>query len=283
MNMYSCHRRRGLMFAAAVLCSAAALAGDETRRVEGLSFDHIDVIGSAKVEVYQGDTHQLTLRGDVEDLERKPFYIKGTRLILGENGTIARDDFGEVKYRVVLPALRELHVKGSGMAYVKPFKFIDDDEPARFSVDGSGAIKLYGLEGPQIELRIKGSGDIKALAVDAHRRLEAIVAGSGDLYIQTLRAKVAEIVVTGSGDIKVTEDGFVRTMEVNVVGSGDIDLRRVGGEVAEVNIVGSGSIELGEILESIQGAILGSGDVRYDGDPIVDTVEFGSGECRRRD
>ena len=85
-----------------------------------------------------------------------------------------------------------------------------------------------------------------------------------------LQAQEAELVVTGSGDIKVTDEGFVHTAEVNVVGSGEIDLRVVRSEVIEANIVGSGDIELGEVLQSIQGAILGSGDVRFDGDPEVD-------------
>lgn len=273
-----------LLFGVAMTLGCSAQAGEETRRIDGLEFDQIDVIGAATVEITQGETLQLTLRGDASDLDRKPFYLKGRRLIIGENGTLARDDFGDVKYRVVMPMLRELHVKGAGDVYVKPITLMPphNDTPTTFGVEGSGNIKLYGLVGPQVELRIKGSGNIKVLKLDT-QRVEMMVAGSGDMTVQNLQAKYAEFTVTGSGDIKVIEEGSVQTMEVNVVGSGDVEVREVGVEIVEVNVVGSGSIELGEVLTSIQGTILGSGDVRYDGNPDVDTVELGSGECRRRD
>ena len=276
-------RRLGtVLLMSAAVASATALA-DETRRVKGLDFDHIDVVGSMSVEISQGDVRELTLRGSADDLDREPFAIKGRRLVLGKS-SVSGNGFAKVKYRVVVPQLQELHLKGSGDVYVKPMMLGEGlaNKEISISVDGSGDIKLYGLRGEDIELRVKGSGDIKAVDVDANR-LYAMVAGSGDLYIQTLQASSAEVVVTGSGDVEVTRGGYVQTLEANVIGSGDIDLRPVGVEVAEVNIIGSGTIELGEVTSTIQGAILGSGDVRFDGDPEVDTVELGSGECRRRD
>ena len=112
-------RRLGtVLLMSAAVASATALA-DETRRVEGLDFDHIDVVGSMSVEISQGDVQELTLRGSAEDLDRKPFAIKGRRLVIGKNGG-SGGGFANVKYRVVVPQLRELHLKGSGDVYVKP-------------------------------------------------------------------------------------------------------------------------------------------------------------------
>ena len=57
------------------LLGALALAADagEMRRVEGLDFDHVDVMGSVKVEISQGDEPQLLLYGSAKDLDREPF------------------------------------------------------------------------------------------------------------------------------------------------------------------------------------------------------------------
>lgn len=278
--------RGALALSATLLLGSSVLIAGETRRVEGLEFDHIDVMGSIKVEVRQGDVAELRMYGTEEDLDSKPFFLDGSRLVLGVSrglGGINKGKFSDVKYKIVVPNLHELHVKGSGTAYVKPFRLVpeNDSRPARFEVQGSGDLKLYGLEGPAIELRIKGSGDIRAAKVDADR-VEVIVEGSGDLFIGELQAKSGEVVVSGSGDVEVTESGFVQELEVNVIGSGDADLRMVSAERVAANIVGSGTANLGEIMDTLDAVIIGSGDIRYDGEPDVDSVELGSGECRQR-
>jgi hypothetical protein len=275
-------RNTGLTGAAilSLALSAGAALADETRRVEGLEFHSVDVMGAVSVEVRQGDSTVLQLRGPADDLDRNPFYLKGKRLVIGSSLEDRRRDFYKVKFRIEVPALRQLSVKGSGEAYIKTLELGDDD--LELSVDGSGDIKLFGVSGDALELSVKGSGDIKAVDIDVEQ-LRAVVAGSGDLFIQRLQADTVEFVVTGSGDIAVTDGGSVDSLEATIVGSGDIDARGVSAATAEVSIVGSGTADLGEVRDTIDATILGSGDVVYDGDPEVESVELGSGDCRRRD
>lgn len=268
----------------AVLSLAQPLAAEETRRVEGLSFDEILVLGDMEVEISQGDTVELQLRGEQEDLNESPFYLKGRTLVLGKaNKYYARESEG-IKARITLPTLTELRVDGSGNAYVKAFVLSESGrgEAPTISVDGSGDLKLYALAGPSVELRVKGSGTIRAADVSVDE-LKAVVAGSGDLFIQTLEAESGELVVTGSGDLTVTDGGFVSDLEVSVVGSGDVRLASTDCDRAEVNIVGSGNATIGTVNGSLNASILGSGDVRHGGDPEVNRVLLGSGEVRRRD
>jgi hypothetical protein len=281
--------RRFLMAAVPALLTgvfasvAPALAEDEVRRVEGLDFDRIVVAGDVKVEVRQGATCELQLRGDPDDLDQDPFYVSRGRLVLGKrrDNRDAWDD--DLRFRVVLPTLRELRVDGSGRAYVRAFRVpADVEEPTEFSVNGSGDMRVYAFEGPILRLRVKGSGDLKVAELQVSQ-LKALVSGSGGLFIRRIDSDRGEFVATGSGDLRVTEGGYVRDLEVSVVGSGDAELDGVAAELVEANVVGSGSVSLGEVGKVLSASILGSGDIRYEGDPVIDETVLGSGEIRRRD
>lgn len=278
--------RAAMMFPVALVATtllAAHARSAETRRVEGLEFDAIFIVGNVKVEVIQGDQYDLRFQGSERDLAGDPFYAVDGRLVLGKGRTFSRRNYDSLQFRVTLPELRELQVKGSGSAYVQPFALTPGEwgRAMRFAVEGSGDIKLFAIEGADLELGVKGSGDIKAASLNVED-LEAIVAGSGDLYIKSVTAQNAEIVVTGSGDLRVTDRGSMQSVEINVVGSGDVDLADVDCDDAEINIIGSGSAEIGAVRGRLNANVLGSGDVFYQGDPQVDRVELGSGEVRRR-
>jgi hypothetical protein len=263
-------------------------ASDETRRVEGLAFDRVILIGDSQLEISQGDEVSLQLRGSSQFLDPEPFYLKGDTLVLGAReharSSKAVDTDGKLLFRVVMPVLRELRVQGSGEVYLKPFVF-EDAGPGRapeLIVDGSGEINMFSIAGGRVEMRVGGAGDIKAETVNVDD-LEAVVAGSGGIFIRSLQAARGELVITGSGDLLVTEKSYVQELEVSVVGSGDAELAQLGSRRAEINVVGSGDIDIGEVAEKLNASVLGSGDVSYRGNPEVDRVELGSGEVRRRD
>ncbi|EAQ99482.1 GIN domain-containing protein [Congregibacter litoralis] len=273
------------------LCSALALGGlstplwaqDQTRRVEGLDFDQIVVLGDAEVEISQGKQVELQLRGPADYLDTEPFYVSDDTLVVGARKRRNKDD-EQLRFRIVLPYLEDLQVKGSGTVYLKPFAFDDvvGNDPVTLTVDGSGEINAFDLSGVDVEIRVEGSGDFRAVSIEA-KDLEAVVAGSGYLFVETLKAENGEFVVTGSGDLRVTEGGSVDELEVNIVGSGDIRMAGVNSNRAATNIVGSGSATIGEVRDLLSASILGSGDVSYSGSPEVESVELGSGEVRRRD
>ncbi|MEM6300993.1 MAG: DUF2807 domain-containing protein [Pseudomonadota bacterium] len=273
-----------------VIALASAITGNllgsaqagETRRVDGLSFVDVLVVGDVDVEISQGDTPQLYLRGSEDDLDIEPFYLKGERLILGKNSRSKKAD--SVRYKIEMPSFREVELMGSGAAYIKEFDLpadIVEDTPT-ITVDGSGDIKLYGIRAPSLSLRVKGSGDLAAVSVDVEE-LEAIVAGSGDLYIKVLQALESSVVVTGSGDFGVSQPSYSEVVNLRLVGSGEAEMDEVSCKTAEIKVVGNGSVDLGEIAEALSVSILGSGDVRYSGKPTVEKSVIGSGDIRGRD
>lgn len=272
---------RGLLLMTTAALGAAVQAG-EARRVEGLEFRRIDVVGKVSVLIYQGDETLMKMYGVSDELDRDPFYLRGDRLVLGSNPAHRGYDFGDVKFKVEVPDLRELHLKGSGDVYVKPLNLRDNDGRLECALEGNGDIRLFGIDASALELRVNGNGDIQAVDVNADR-LDAIVAGNGNLFLKRVRAAEGSFSVNGSGDITVVEEGSVDALEVNVIGSGDVAMKSVSARAAEVRIVGSGDALIGEISDAVDCSILGSGDVRFYGDPEVESVQLGAGECRSRD
>ncbi|MEL7045138.1 MAG: DUF2807 domain-containing protein, partial [Pseudomonadota bacterium] len=250
--------------------ASAAADDDKTRRVEGLSFESVLVMDNIRVEISQDEEHVLRYRTDVEEFDREPFYIaRGNTLVLRKSRR------GDVRFRVSMPSLERVTVRGSGSAYVKPFSLPDSSTgTAEFILDGSGDLRLYGFEGPEVELSVKGAGDLKAVNVEAGDII-AVVSGSGELYLREVKADRGMFTVTGSGDLEVTERGYVREIEVDVVGSGDAELDVVDCRDADVNVVGSGNVSLGRVERSLTATILGSGDIRYRGDPKIERTIFG--------
>ena len=247
----------------------------ETKRVEGLEFSRVTVIGDVEVEIRQGDANELQLRGDADDLAEQPFYVAGDTLVLGANASRPETGLEGIKYKLTARELRYLKLAGSGQVYMKPMQL----DQANLVVEGSGDVKAFELEGREITLAVSGSGDLQAASV-VTRSLSLVMSGSGDIHVGKLQAEEVEVALRGSGDIGLEEPGTAERIEVNIAGSGDVDLSLLAAPLAEVNIVGSGTGHVGEV-ESLEVNILGSGDVYYRGEPRVERSVFGSGELHQ--
>ncbi|GAB3278591.1 GIN domain-containing protein [Parahaliea aestuarii] len=260
---------------ASTLLSSAASA-EETRRVEGLDFDAVMVYGDVEVEISQGDTVELLLRGDREELDLQPFLVDGTTLLLGGSRESRRADFDGVKFRLTTPTLEHLEVKGSGDVYVQPFT----SDSLFVSAAGTGNVRLFEVESGSTTLQLSGSGRIQ-LARLTSRELKVALSGSGDIQLGEVDARGVEVSVRGSGDISLESARRADNLELSIVGSGDVDFRNMDSGRAEVNIVGSGDARIGEI-EVLEVNILGSGDVVYRGSPVIEQdLLIGSGDLRR--
>ena len=51
----------------------------ETQRVEGLLFERVEVFDDIEVEISQGETNELRLRGDSDELAMEPFLHRVRR------------------------------------------------------------------------------------------------------------------------------------------------------------------------------------------------------------
>ncbi|WP_353152289.1 head GIN domain-containing protein [Herminiimonas fonticola] len=110
---------------------------------------------------------------------------------------------------------------------------VSGPSPVAVGINGSGSFVGAGLAGAALQLRIAGSGNIKASgSVDA---VNVVVAGSGDIDIVDIKAKSADIQIKGSGDVHAYASQSAR---VALSGSGDV---RIKGAPLKRNVERAGS------------------------------------------
>ncbi len=255
----------------------SAVVHADTRSVEGFDIDRVVLRGSDELKISFGDANRLLVKGDQEDLDLEPFYVRGRTLILGytDRGRKVRG----VKYLLEVESLERIELQGSGGIWVDPV----ETEDLRVIVEGSGIIRLHSVVADELELSLAGSGNIQ-LAESNTRELDVDMAGSGDIDLGKITAERMDVAMSGSGDIISTsesEGGLAEYLEVSLAGSGDIDLSNLRASRVEVNIAGSGDVQVWAD-ESLDVDIIGSGDVVYRGDPgDIDTNTMGSGSVER--
>lgn len=252
-----------------------AVANADVTRVEALEFSRVQLIGSNELQITQGDTNTLKIRGDGDDLNPPPFVLEGDLLRLGI--TAQGDTVDDLKFKLNANRITRIMLKGSGDVYVKPLSTGD----LVVAVDGSGEIRLFDVKAANIEVQVFGSGAVQAVTLSADT-VRLNVQGSGAIQLGSIEAVSLKAQIAGSGDIVVQDEGRANKLEVAVMGSGDVKMKDIATKVAKVTILGSGDAEV-RVADSLEAEILGSGDLLYYGAPDLSQSVMGSGDITQRD
>lgn len=136
---------------------------------------------------------------------------------------------------------------------------ISGPSPKSVSLSGDASLDVSGpVSGDGLQLRVSGSGDIKADQVFLTDKLEATITGSGDIDVLQGTARQATLRISGSGSIRSTG---------------------VSVQQAEAEISGSGNIRV-KVSDKLNARISGSGSIYYTGSPQITTNISGSGTVR---
>lgn len=140
----------------------------------------------------------------------------------------------------------DMYVSGSGRvrggttvttASTKVVVGIALPEAPSFQLRGSADLVLQDLKQRNLDLSIRGSGDIEAFGtVDI---LNVEIAGSCDVDVSELVARSASLSIAGSGDI---EAYVTQQVHARIAGSGDIKVRG-NPPIRDHSVAGSGKIK----------------------------------------
>ncbi len=124
-----------------------------------------------------------------------------------------------------------------------------------------------------------GSGNIDCESSISTDNLSINLQGSGDISLKSIQTAEVSASIKGSGDIYLA--GNTEKVTLSVKGSGDIEAADLEATDANVRIQGSGDVEL-HALNALSASIMGSGDVRYKGEPKRKILmERGSGNVSK--
>ena len=108
----------------------------------------------------------------------------------------------------------------------------------RFTIAGSGDVRIEGLAADQLKLAIEGSGALSAKGTT--KSLIGSIAGSGELCLAELEAGEADLSIDGSGSMQVH---VLRDLHYSIQGSGDIQYTgepELGGRIEGSGNIGKG-------------------------------------------
>lgn len=217
-------------------------------------FDKISVKGPGEISLIQGNEESLTVTIEdnlLEYLETK--VIAGT-LTLGWDP----DNAKKLDLRPSHPIQFELVVK----------------DLTTLSIYGSTDVSSEGLSLDRLVIDIYGSGDVSMGNVESER-VTIHLYGVGDIKIESLIAKNLMVGILGIGNVKL--DGEVEEQQINIPGKGDYRAGELFSEVAYVSIHGSGDATMW-VTEYLEGEVIGSGNLKYYGDPKAYFSGVGSGK-----
>jgi len=228
-----------------------------TQTYDVSAFDEICLSLPATVNFTVSNDYTCAIRVDENLLEYLDIKVKGNELHMEKQKEHKNTNLRATEFviDVTAPSLDEINVAGSGT-----FK---SHSP---------------LEGEKIEANVAGSGDIIFNKTVTVQEIKLNVAGSGDLFCNELIADKLECNIAGSGDLKVP-NGTVSEAKAGVAGSGDIVLT-CDIENLEANIAGSGDIKA-RVNGRLKYGVVGSGDIGYYGNPVVEGSKSGSGSMKR--
>ena len=212
--------RRPLAILAA-LAAAAALAGcdsgpsvSQTRDLGG--FTRLEVSGdlSLDIRLFNRPDPGVRITAGTKSIDRVETEVVGDVLRVSTKSrglTIGPDPLGDVQISLGVPVLLALRV------------------------DDQADVTLSGLSAKSFELRVNGSGDVRARGrVD---ELEMEVDGSAETDLSDLSTQDASVRIDGSGDSRLRVS---RSLELIVEGSGDVTYH--GRPSVSSRLEGSGNV-----------------------------------------
>jgi hypothetical protein len=130
------------------------------------------------------------------------------------------------------------------------------------------------------DLSVSGSGSIIADSGFDCNELNMSVTGSGSIKMNKLTVQTVEALITGSGNIKLDGAKTAGVLTLTITGSGSYSAEELKVNEAMVRITGSGSAKI-HVMENLETNITGSGNVLYQGDPMVNANSTGSGKTKK--
>jgi hypothetical protein len=191
---------RRLIAGAALLLVAGCGGGPRMVQPRAVApFDRLEVADSLDVTVAPGGGREIHVRAgrDVMDRVRTEVSDGVLRLDIVDRGiVIGPDPLGDVRIAVHADTVRGVRI------------------------EGSGDVTLEGVDEPELELDVRGTGDVRAAGtVD---RLDASIQGAGDAELLDLHAGTATVLVQGVADAELSVS---EALDVTIQGPADVEYR----------------------------------------------------------
>jgi hypothetical protein len=275
-------------------CGIATVPGsgkivNETRDVHGYSQVVFSAPGELTIE--QNGQEGLFIEADDNLLQYIKTSVKGDILyIYVEPDILQLYPSKPIRYSLDAATLTHVSLNGSGSIHSDELIASNLD----FDLNGSGNISIAAVKSQNTTLDLGGSGAYRIDNLIADQ-FTASLNGSGDIIMNKAILNTANLEVTGSGKLSTTDlvadtlstnmsgsgdcilNGEVNHQSIAIYGSGSYNAGTLQSQVATVKIIGSGDSHVWA-TDELYITIAGSGDIAYQGKPVVKQMVTGSGD-----
>jgi hypothetical protein len=257
-----------------LVSSVVAQAQTKETRTVG-TFTKIAFRVPGKLYLRQGSPQKVVIEGKKGILEEVETNVEGSKLVIeNEDNDWNWGNDDHVNVYVTVKDIEGLSVGGSG-DLIGETKIITNE--INLNVSGSGNMTVEVEASGDMESDVSGSGNIELKG--KCKNFNSNVSGSGKVMMSLTASGNADFGVSGSG--KIEASGSASKVKTSISGSGKVLAGNLETNSCEVLITGSGDVEI-NVKNELDANIIGSGNVRYKGNPSkVNSHSAGSGHVRK--
>lgn len=216
---------------------------DESRAYAVTGFTSVKILGSMQVVIEQGPFH-VEANGNPDLADLFNVQVVGRTLVVSTNQRKGdereRSCNNAATLTIQMPTLYRIEHLGGGSVLARDFNKVTD-----------------------LELDLKGTGNIQMEAVTGIETLRIKLVGSGDIVSEAVLINGrSEVELTGSGNVRM--QGSTEQLDVKVIGSGNVDASDLRSGTCRVNIRGSGDVMV-NCQHTTNNSITGTGEVHETG------------------
>jgi hypothetical protein len=179
------------------------------------AFDRLEVDGSAKVRLTQGDRDQVFIVGDSDSQQSVELELRNNRLSIHPTGNWKFWKNNRLQIDVQMRQVNQVSLSGASDLHAPgPIK----TEHLKVEISGAGLARFDELNAVSLKFDISGAGDGQLAGHVGDLILN--VSGKGKLLAEQLRAARAKVSISGVGNANlwVTDD-----LRVGISGVGNVD------------------------------------------------------------
>jgi hypothetical protein len=207
--------RHGMVWLLALAAGSALAQSPEGRLYTPGAFDRLDLDGSARVTLTQGDKDQVFIAGDADAQKSAQVRLVGSRLEIHPSGGWKFWNNERLQIDVQVRQLSQLTLSGnSDVQALGPFK----GDQLVVTISGAGSVRFDRLDMDRLKFSISGAGDGELAGKVSDLSLS--VSGKGKLLAEQLRAGTASVSISGVGNARVW---VTEALRVGISGVGSVD------------------------------------------------------------
>lgn len=244
MNSPHAHVRPLLLGALLLAAAAAQAQAPEGRLYTPGAFDRLEVAGSAKVRLSQGEHDQVFIHGDADVQQGVEVQLVNQRLVIRPTGGWKFWSSARLQIEVEMRRLSQISLSGASDLHAPgPIRA----ERLSIGISGAGLARFDALTAEQLRFDISGAGD--GQLAGQVEQLNLSVAGKGKLLAEQLRAARASVSISGIGNANLWVTDSLR---VSISGIGSVEYwgqpkldRRSGSGMTTIKALGDKPVAQG--------------------------------------